>query len=596
MKKRAFVATIAIVLAGSGAASAKTTAYTSIDDVRACTFVGNVAFAATTGGLVRVKDGVVDRVLTALDGLPDSKVNALLREGDVLWAGTDRGLSKLVVKDGAITVARSIASAPVRAIARAAGGTTSALYVGTFGGGVYSLATDDGALAPIAFAKEVTSPAKSRVTSLAIDAGALVVGTAGAGSFRLAAGALSPIAMDGGLFVSSMTSWDGRLYVGAIDGLRTISAGNAALLATIDVRAMTSTADALFAGAFGDGVAKIGKGTVATDLVLDEPHVQALAIEGAKRCIGTTDGLFFVDGGKTAKKLVTSGPPSNDVTAIAEDGDRLIVGTYDRGAAVYANGAWSMLAGVPKDARVDAVLARKGVVYVGTTRGLVRVDAQGTSTTLDAASGLPAIEVHALSSLADGRLFVGTSKGAAIVDGTTVTAFGKKQGLAIDSAWAVAEGPKGALLVGASSGLYVRRAGASAIGGKWERVSAMSGQLPDDWVTGIAVSGDDVFVGTYAGGTVKLAIGATSITATTLSGGGAHVNLSGLSITGGGTGGGAGKTLRSSTMEGAFAIAIDGTDGFKPQAGALGLDVTAQLVDSGGTWIASRRGIARVSP
>jgi ligand-binding sensor domain-containing protein len=274
------------------------------------------------------------------------------------------------------------------------------------------------------------------------------------------------------------------------------------------------------------------------------------------------------------------------VNAIARDGDRLWVGTYDHGLAVLEKGAWKTVSGDGLDDRINAIATQtiggKTRVWVGTTRGLVRIDG-ATRTVLDAANGLPSNDVHSLAAISGGKLLVGTSKGAAIVDGSDVTLLGKKQGLKIGAAWSVAEGPGGSLLVGANTGLYVRAKGAK----KWERLSVLGGQLADDWVTAISVNGDDVFVGTYAGGVAKLTFPkktGDAIVAEQLGGG--YVNLAGLHVVG--------TTLYAATMDGLLVRALDDAAWRKPAKASLGVDVTGvALAPGGGLWVASRRGLVR---
>jgi ligand-binding sensor domain-containing protein len=301
---------------------------------------------------------------------------------------------------------------------------------------------------------------------------------------------------------------------------------------------------------------------------------------GDLRCVGTPTGLFVQKGDAPWTRPPSSGLPSNDVTALARVDDRLYVATYDRGVAVLSAGKWSKLPGVPADARVDAMLADQKTLWIGTTRGLLKVDG-ATTKTFDTSLGLPADEVHALAALGGGKLLVGTAKGIALVDGGKASPMGKKQGLPIDAAWAVAKGPGGALLVGASTGLYVRAPGET----KWVRYGVASGELPDDWVTALAVKGDDVFVGTYAAGVARITLGGEGAPKSEKLGGG-YVNVGGLSIVG--------DTLRAATMDGLLVRTLDAKAWTDDTRLALGVDVTTTLVAPDGLWIASRRGLTHV--
>ncbi|MEO7096289.1 MAG: two-component regulator propeller domain-containing protein [Polyangiales bacterium] len=564
-------------------------AYTAIDDVRACEVrSADSHLAATTGGLVRVIGGKVDHVWTVLDGLPDTKTNALLVEGEAgsdIWIGTDRGLARAKLTGDALTIVRTFPGAAVRAIARA-GGT---LYVGTWGEGVQKLATAVATtLTKVPFAVAKGPAARTRVTSLAVLGAELVAGT-GAGVLRLHDGVLvaMPLApLDDLATVFALGVREGRLYVGGISGVVSVGKEGAARSeGKSDVRAFAAVGDELWGAAYGEGALRIGKGapTVEAGLPPGAKWAQAIGARGETRCLGTAAGLFVKEGKLPWKKLTTGGLPSNDVNAIVRDGDRIWAGTYDRGLAVLASGTWKTVEGDALDDRINALAVNKKGVWVGTTRGLVRIEG-AAQTVFGVAGGLPSSDVHALAPLSSGGMLVGTTKGAAIVDGSTVTPLAKKQGLVIDTAWAVAEGPKGMLLVGASTGLYVR----ATKDAKWKRLSVMSGHLPDDWVTALAVRGTDVFVGTYSGGVSHLSFsGATADEPIASQLGGGYVNLAGLTISG--------DSLYAATMNGLLSrpLAATGEGGAwkKLAQSALGVDVTGVVAGPDGLWVASRRGL-----
>lgn len=605
--KTVFVAAsaIALLLGASSARAANVEAFVSTDDVRACAIAKDgTIWLATTGGLARVRDQKIDRVLTKLDGLLDGRTNALaLRggeggDGTDVWVGTEKGLNRLKIMGDSLSVASSSSAPSVRAILERDGVT----YVATFGGGVRKL-DDNGALVPLPFLETKGPSARVRTTSLADFGGTIVAGTAGAGLYRLVDGKLVVMPVDGAKSVSALGVHDGRLFVGALDGtisLAGLVAQTGALLGGVrresssDVRAFTSSGASFFAASFGDGMLVETKtGFTAISNAPDAPDakwmqgISVSASNGNLRCVGTPSGAF-VSKGDAAWTHVTkngaSNPPSNDVTTLARLGDRIYAGTYDRGVASFSNGAWSKLVGVADDARVDTMLVDGKRLFVGTTRGLVRIDGQAT-TTFDAASGLPSNEVHALAALGKSAVLVGTAKGAAIVDGAKVIPLGKKQGLAIDAAWAVARGPHGSILVGASTGLYVGKLGDA----KWRRLSVTSGDLPDDWVTALAVHGDDVFVGTYAGGVAKIVIASDdAMTSSVLAvPGGGSINVGGLNVVG--------AKLYAATMDGLFVRALDGASWKDETRLSLGTDVTATLASPDGLWIASRRGVTHVA-
>ncbi|MBL8717449.1 MAG: hypothetical protein JNL79_15785 [Myxococcales bacterium] len=556
---------VAPLLSAGPAAAAEV--WTATRDVRACAVVdAHVVLAATTGGVVRVKDGAIERVYTALDGLPDTQASALLVEPDGAWIGTEGGLARLA---NGVVSPKGKGHPHVRALLRSG----SSLYAGTWGEGLLRL--DGDALAPLAFA--APGPlGRSKVSSLVAHEGSLVAGTMG-GAYRLEGGALRAVVKDGPLDVFALGTHGGRLWIGALDGVRTLGPGGLRFEANDDVRAFAATGSDLWAGAFSSGLLHPGKaGLVKLPLANVPGHVQALGVSAAARCVGTREGLFVGVGSGALAPVTRAELPSNDLVALAAIGARTFVGTYDHGLAVIEGGVVKVIAGV--DPRVNALAVDGEKLWVGTARGLYAVDAKNAVVAhVGEIEGLPAGDVHALAPLAGGGVFVGTAKGAALVRGGAVTVLGKKQGLGGEAAWAVLETPDGSKWVGTSAGLFVLRKAAKV----WERYSHVSGHLPDDWVTALVARGDKVFVGTYAGGVVEATLG-QKLTATPLGGG--MVNLAGLSFDG--------DTLLVATMDGLLSRKASGP--LVARSGALGRDVTAALRTPSGLFVASRRGLSRV--
>ena len=89
--------------------------FTSTDEVRACLpLTGGDTLSGTAGGLVRVDPaGQPLRVWTASDGLPGTRIDALVGDGERVWVGTDGGVAEL-----AGDVSHAVATRPVRDIAR----------------------------------------------------------------------------------------------------------------------------------------------------------------------------------------------------------------------------------------------------------------------------------------------------------------------------------------------------------------------------------------------------------------------------------------------------------------------------------------------
>src|SRR5271170_7696953 len=82
---------------------------TDVRDVRACLPLdGGAVLAGTGGGLLLVRaDGTARAPWTALDGLPETRVHALLRDGERIWIGTEGGLAAVRLRGDALVVERS---------------------------------------------------------------------------------------------------------------------------------------------------------------------------------------------------------------------------------------------------------------------------------------------------------------------------------------------------------------------------------------------------------------------------------------------------------------------------------------------------------
>ena len=194
---------------------------------------------------------------------------------------------------------------------------------------------------------------------------------------------------------------------------------------------------------------------------------------------------------------------------------------------------------------------------------------------------MPGRSALALAQLRDGRIVVGSSSGAAIIDDHRVLRVGPRGGeAALGNVWAIAEADDGTLWLGATTGLYhgPALAWSAKDGGEvgaWERHSVASGELRDDWVTAIVATHDAVWAGTYNGGVTKIdRAGATQL-------GGGWINPAGLAWEG--------DHLLAATMDGL--VRLDGT-AWTTIRDLPGRDTTAVVRMRTTMWVATRRGIA----
>lgn len=577
--------------------------HTGLTPVHACLPVpvpgGEVSFlAATDGGLVRVDaSGQVHAVWTALDGLPGTRVRALVRDRGELWLGGESGLARVRLgaaphapgAPGSIAVLERHQSAPVHAIARSG----DALYVGTWGRGVMRLGKRG--LVPVPVAMDENDRARNsaaaagdgapdanqphaRVTSLAELDGALVAGTWG-GVYRMEGDGLRAHALAGTL-VWSLLAVDGALWVGTVDGLHRLAQGQTRRVAGGDVRGLWRGADGIAAAHFGDGVqALAGHAWRSMNAPAAAAHAQAYAEEAGAACIAAHDGLWIRPAAAASwQRAELHGLPSSDISALAADGERLWAGTFDQGLAVYEHGRWRTIESHLIDAKINALAISEGRLWVATAHGLSVITGDQI-TRLDERDGLPSAHVLSLAPLRAGGVLVGTARGAARVTTGSIAVLGEKQGLANVNVWAVAEAQDGWLWLGTTKGLY--RVGPK---NQRQRMSVASGHLQDDWVMALAPRGGAMWIGTYKGGVTRLdrtdenTYGATQI-------GSGWINPGGLAWRG--------DTLHAATMEGHMSINVArlGAGLAAHSAQPPGRDTTAIVSQGNRLWIASRRGL-----
>lgn len=609
------VLTILVTVASSSAAA--DTVISDTSRVHRCLPVtsdgATTVYASTDGGLIAVAaDGRLRKTWTALDGLAGTRSHALLREGDTLWIGGEDGLTRAQIRGSELAVTasyESASSAPVRALLRHDG----VLYAGTWGGGLQRLR--NGALREIPTA--AGQPAASRrITALAVHGGAVIAATAGQGLYRLIRGRLQPLAIPGlqRAMVWSLLAHDDRLLIGAVTGLyaSTDLASRPDQFTTGDIRQLVRDDDRVVAAAFGQGVLDVrGEDTVAlTGIPRGASFAYGYGAGGGVVCLAGHAGLWLRADGRPWRQAQRGGLPSGDISALAVQEDehgsdqRVWIGTFDHGVAVYDDGRVRQFEHPRIDRKVNALTVADGEIWVGTSAGLSIIKpgvspsggdelASARVTRIGKRDGLPSSFVMALHPLREGGVLVGTARGAAIVRSGRIEVIGRKRGIYISNVWAVDQDADGSLLLGTTKGLYQIRPD-----GDWQRFSVASGHLRDDWVMALERVGDTWWVGTYKGGVSKLApvaaddgehsAGQTRNDAQTRSAthlGGGFVNPGGLLWHRG--------ALHAATMDGM--LTGDGTTWRPIERASTGRDTTALAVVTNGSdsglWIASRRGV-----
>jgi len=348
-------------------------AVTSASEVRACLPLpdGRV-LAATSGGLALYdRDLAVERLWTALDGLPGTDVHALLPAADGgVFVGTAAGVAALRPSGAGWVPAALAAVGDVRALASHDG----RLVAGTWGEGVVVLDPSTGVVVARPRPVVPDRTAAARITALAPSGHGVLVGTAGAGLLDWDGTALRAVPSTlPDPYVTALGVSARSVLVGTLAGVVRLQDG--AAVSAVEARALRLEGSAWWAGTTGEGLRRLDMPSGYRD-PLPGDVVTALGASGETECAGTDDGLYVRRGGGRWSRTASAGPPSNDVTALAWDGARLWTGTFDRGLAALEGGRWAAVSGV--DARVNALAVERtpagARVWIATARGLASVE------------------------------------------------------------------------------------------------------------------------------------------------------------------------------------------------------------------------------
>jgi ligand-binding sensor domain-containing protein len=545
---------------------------------------------ATAGGLLVVnEEGQTTVTWTRRSGLPATKtyfVTPVVGQPNEYWVGTEGGLVRVAWAQDTLHLRAIHRTAPVRGVLQ--DGAT--LWVATWGQGLMRLPSGDSLLEAVPMGEEDPPHTWRRLTAIARHGDTLVVASAGAGllTVRNDTVVALPLSLPSPIVWSLTPSSDDSLWVGTLEGLVLVRGQHATTLSNDDVRSVQANGTDVFVATYGNGLKHLERDgsewrfRSTSSPGTEFPFVTTIGVLNGEKCLGTPDGLWVQSAKASAWRALTlSGPPSNDIAAVAWDGDRLWVGTFDRGLAVYERNQWHDVAADSLSGRINALAIehtdRGPRVWVGTARGLVAIH-DGKTRRYTRNDGLPSEDIHALTTRRRGGVIAGTSRGAVLVRGERVSIVGSKQGLKARVVWAVAEGRDGTLWLGSNQGLF-RRSPTH----HWERFSVASGHLSDDWVTALRVHQNRVWVGSYAGGITELEMEENDTVLASHLGGG-FINVAGLTLWKG--------HVLASTMDGLL-VRKPGKAVWNRNARlGVGRDITATAVSPLGIWVAGRRGLA----
>ncbi len=578
--------------ANANAYAAKRT-LTALDDARACQPLARGGFAVATGGGLAIvaKDGT-SRALTSIDGLPETRVHAVVEQGNGVWVGTEAGAAYVALDGAAPRVTRTALTAPVHVVFVSGSG---AIYLGTRGAGVFRLAAPDAKPALLR-----SSVSGTHASAIAERDGVVYVAYTDGPLAKVEGGILKGVDRSP-THGQSLAVIGSELVLGDLEGLYRVDGSGVTSIASVDARGIAAAGTSMLVATYGAGLMSGStRGALRTDPVVPK-LARSVSVRGDARCVATTDGVYVAEGASGAgsaaafHKVPLGGPTSNDVTAVAANasGTRVAIGTFDSGASISEGGVLRRVHGLDRNETVSGLAWQGDRLWVATAHGLVRVDGDGTARRFTSHDGLPNSYTRAIHVLSTGRVLVGTDAGAAFVEGERVTPllpFKKDAAVPIASpmhaTWALASAADGTLYLGTAAGLYFGK------DGRFERASLASGDLEDDWVTALAVDGRDVYAGTYSKGVTRLHFEDQKHVATQLGGG--YVNTGGLLVDGG--------ELYAATMEHLLVRSPSDAEWRALPAAAPGRDVTAvRFVGSGSgsgsgseareMWVASRRGI-----
>lgn len=417
---------------------------------------GTLWIGTDGGGVVAWREGRVVATVTARDGLPSDHVRALQRDRDgSLWIGTDGGLARWRgVRAEVLGAAEGLPSPVIRSMVEDREGN---LWVGSTGGLIRLRDTRF-----VSFTRKEGISVDGIRAVLEDRQGRIWVGTEGGGLCAISPPSVQCRRRAEGLphdtVYALAESGDGSLWVGT-DGGGVARFRDGAFVETIDakrnglpndrVRALVETDRGLWVSTTA-GLALVSGGkTVRVSELQDRQLRPLLALPDGGLLVGTDgDGVWRVDANATrARPLLEANRAlkSARIFSLAADaaGGGVWIGTSGGGLARLdlASGRVRSLArgdGLHDDVVFQIVDAGVGSdLWLTSNRGLYRVprdrvlaalngaksDLSGT--VYGTADGMPSPECNAAFPAAilarDGRLWVATARGVAIVERRTST-------------------------------------------------------------------------------------------------------------------------------------------------------------------------------
>jgi len=474
---------------------------------------GGAVVIGTSRGGVTIKRGHRWETLRKQDGLAQDEIlDAMLTPDGALWVATENeGITRLhkgVARQ--FNVGNGLPSNVVFALTRTANGD---VWAATAAGVVRF---PKGGLQPV----DVTGlPRIPAFRILETPRGVLYVGTEN-GLYRRTgnldrfepASALLPK----DAVINLAEDADGDLWVSTENyGLMRIGDNGVEWLSKTRERQSRSRVPSLFvdreggiwAGSVG-GLLHLSNAPFTTwnmDQGLSEDYVRTvLETRDGKILIGTGRGLnVWQDDQVRAVYSRDTGLPSDSILSLLElrDGS-ILAGTYTNGVLRLRDGKlvahYENANGMPGSNQVRALVeSADGTVWIGTTRGLVRLR-NGRFTHFGVEKGLPREFIISLHLARDGSLWVGTSNGAVRMTGEVVTPVAMGKSLDAQDIFDFHEDPDGTMWMASDRGLLRYRHGEM-------RALGIGNGLPVDTVFAVVDDGLGRFWLTSNRGVIRVA-------------------------------------------------------------------------------------------
>jgi len=224
----------------------------------------------------------------------------------------------------------------------------------------------------------------------------------------------------------------------------------------------------------------------------------------------TSDGLFLIDQ-KNGRQQAVRGPTKHwYVSGVTTDKNGMAWTASANGIYTVDLKKGTVNAIIPDTPASSVAVDSKNAVWGATPRdGVVSIVDQKPARWYKTSDGLPSNQVFDVFSSKDGKIWAGTEKGLAVMDGSVWRAVGTPENRAV---YSIAE-QGGKLFAGTSDGVYFGDSSRAL----WGRLPGSGGKV----ITAIAAWGKGLYVGTKDGTILWYDVGDLSKSAQELGKGGA---------------------------------------------------------------------------